>query len=314
MTEVRGQKSAGRFRTFEQLKPFNKSLSNIAASWMTEQCDNQAYQTKTVSSYKELEALIAPLREDSEGLIFRGHASADWELFSRYERAQQKAEEVKGEKGRTAFGSAPHGPALGYAKRLLNVNSDNYDGQLWAQLQHYGVSTPLLDWTESVDVAMFFAFQFAPEPNAKHAAVFVADASKINQWADQLPDFYSPPLFVCPQGFFDARLSVQKGVFMMHGFYPGALEQAVDKITEPPCPTGALLKIEIPRLIHQRVSHELKNKGLTWNKLFPRSMDDVCREVEQRVLKHLYEPDEPDDSFVLSWDDEQKKYVENKND
>lgn len=303
-----------RFQQFEHLRPFDRNMSEDTANWMQENCAGNSYSEKSVSDYNELETLIAPLRSDSSGLVFRGHASAEWELFSRYERAQQKADKAMQTTMRMAAGAAPYGPALGYAKRILGVRSDDYDGQLWAQLQHYGVSTPLLDWTESVDVALFFAFLFASEPNSMRAAVFVADARKINGWAEQLHDFHSPPLFVSPQGFFDARLSAQKGAFMMHGFYPGALEKAVDKITEPSCPAGALLKIEIPRSIHQRVAHDLKNKGLTWDKLFPRAMDDVCREVEQRVLKHLYEPAEPDESFVLSWDDQQGKYIKRTND
>jgi len=69
MTEVGGQKSTGRFQAFEHLKPFSKNLSDAATSWMMEQFDNQACKTTTVSCYEELEALIAPLRKDSEGLV-----------------------------------------------------------------------------------------------------------------------------------------------------------------------------------------------------------------------------------------------------
>jgi len=314
MAEDGGQRTDGRFQNFEHLKPFDKELADSVGRWMYELLGDCAYKIKKVSDYKELEDLIAPLSNDSSGLVFRGHASSKWELLSRYERAQRKADESKENKMRTASGPGPYGSALGYAKSILGIKSDDrqFDGQLWAQLQHYDVSTPLMDWTESIDVALFFAFQFAPEPDTKTAAVFVADPAKINNWADKLDNFYSPPQFVCPEGFFDARLAAQKGVFMMHGFVPRALEKDVENLREPPCPSRALLKIEIPRSIHQRVSHELKNSGLTWEKLFPRSMDDICREVEQRVLKHLYEPEEPEQSFVLTWDGERGEYVEGK--
>ncbi len=280
-----------RFPEFDHLKPHDKPLSEKATLWIQEHIGAKPYNIRKVKNYSELEELIAPLRDDSNGLVFRGHASRRWKLSSKYERALSSKEQTEQGASFRWADQPPHGPALNIAKHLLGIRGDNsYDGQLLAELQHYGDSTSLLDWTESIDIALFFAFQFSPDPHTKYAAIFVANPANINRWTEECGKPWNSWKFYTPTSFYDARVHAQQGLFMLHGFHPSPLEVGIQRLEG--CADSSLLKIAIPRNLHSQVAHELKIRKIEWNKLFPRSMEDICREVEQRMLKQLYEPSE----------------------
>ena len=84
--------------------------------------------------------------------IFRGHASENWKLESTLKRKMNETgNENIGEKTLDNFkkhclGRRGHNPS-----RL----SEN---EWWALGQHFGLNTPLLDWSDSPYVAAFFAF------------------------------------------------------------------------------------------------------------------------------------------------------------
>ena len=90
-------------------------------------------------------------------LIFRGHRHWDWQLSPTLGRVPYskdgKVIKEKADKMHALFRQAVRG-------RLSDsslVDKENWD-ELWAVGQHYGLKTPLIDWTHSPYVALFFAF------------------------------------------------------------------------------------------------------------------------------------------------------------
>jgi hypothetical protein len=88
-----------------------------------------------------------------KGWLFRGQYSSSWELQSSLQRVLPK--------GEVSFGTKHLEKFKIYARGILNYDhfSQANDEEIWAIGQHQGLKTPLLDWTASPFVALFFAFE-----------------------------------------------------------------------------------------------------------------------------------------------------------
>ncbi|MDY0223181.1 MAG: FRG domain-containing protein [Desulfobacterium sp.] len=88
--------------------------------------------------------------------VFRGHRRYDWSLLPTLGRLTGNGivGEELAEKQLELFRRA----ARGRLKDTSLLVEDNQNAELWSVGQHHGLMTPLLDWTYSPYVALFFAF------------------------------------------------------------------------------------------------------------------------------------------------------------
>lgn len=113
-------------------------------------------------------------------LIFRGHRRWDWDLSPTLARSPYSTNGCVTEEDADEMHSLFRKAVRGRLTDSNLVNDEHYN-ELWAVGQHYGLKTPLLDWTKSPYVALFFAFHKQDSINEKIAipyrAIYVLNES-----------------------------------------------------------------------------------------------------------------------------------------
>lgn len=244
-----------------------------------------------------LEALarFAALQEEScEGKPnwFRGHASVDWKLEPKAYRPTRVLdgttrpltnEEALGfERGQ--FGDFyRHAPARGVGQRL---GESEYP--LWLSLmQHYGLATRLLDWTESILTAAYFAVSNESRWE-EDGVIYSLSPSRLNKFscgnedhgsdgdpytlkvlAGALggdPRFNKVPMPRGPVSYrprqIDLRMMVQQSVFTVH--HPEV--RALDLL---PVASSVLNRIVIPAGEKPQMMARLRLVGVNRTTVFP---------------------------------------------
>ncbi|MEO9607865.1 MULTISPECIES: FRG domain-containing protein [Alphaproteobacteria] len=158
---------------------------------------------------KFLEAMRDPQhnRAASEW-VYRGQRGGDWPLAStlgrKFDGGSIPAD--KRQQLLSQFELAMRG--RGYD--LSAFNGDDSEIEKWAIGQHNGLLTPLLDWTRSPFIALFFAFNTADDAEKNPSrAVYCVNMSALR---DALGD---QGLFRDPMGHNNSRLVNQAGLFTM---------------------------------------------------------------------------------------------------
>ncbi len=194
---------------------------------------------------------------------------------------------------------------------LLKASEDLDDPQameLWAVGQHHGLATPLLDWTRSPYVALFFAFVDEDHPdwtengNRENSsrAVYILNKSFLEDLENPVDNKY--PRVVEPSKDDHGRLVNQAGLFSIAPYgetlESSLLRALVDSkvdVDDPAVASKYLCKLHIPnsRKIRRECLRHLRKMNIHHASLFPDVIgaasycNELAREyvVKQRVSR-----------------------------
>lgn len=164
-------------------------------------------------------------------------------------------------------------------------------------MQHYGMPTRLLDWSECSLVGLYFAigdWKGHGDTNVTDAVVWMLDPWYLNKWSlqkdevfrydDRIISRYLPdapwkdkkipkqPVALVPI-YNSRRITAQRGVFTIHGTNKESLDKILPKVTKP-----HFCRIVIPKKYVLEIRESLRLAGITDINMFP-EMSYLCQDI-----------------------------------
>lgn len=232
-------------------------------------------------TWKDFQDWSHIMRREKNATFFRGHGSNKFKLETTLQRNGRHRLERYCAETLQQFHR--------HAEAALNVRIDMNNGDDYSMLlglaQHYGLPTPLLDWSASPYVAAFFAFADALEnrnsrKEVTKVRIFALTTQFIQLHSTQtvmLPYFkpYISPLEMSFRN--NPRLYAQKGCFTVTN--TSNFDSLIQKI-EVERKEEYLFAVDLPVRLAVEVLEELAYMGLSGATLFP-GLEGVSR-----MLKH----------------------------
>jgi hypothetical protein len=230
------------------------------------------------TTYDELVDAIASLNSDN--LLFRGHSDATWPLVPGLGRLESSNHRFLEQSAYFDF--------LTRAGDLLPENSSSWN-TLFA-MQHFGLPTRLLDWTETLGVAIYFALR----SGHGDAAVWLCNPFKLNEATLNRPEVIHPTdlagtyedyyidkrkklegnvVAITPLRH-NPRVFHQRAGFTLHDNIGASLEKLHPDVVK---------KVTIPADARNGAQQFLRVAGISEFSLFP-DLDGLSRELKQQYF------------------------------
>lgn len=244
-----------------------------------------------LGSWNEFHELTESTFSVAPAYIYRGQTDYDWRLMSSLYRLEKKYPRRRNLGGKTPewfdcppFTDEEHLNAFKRAVRgrlAPNSRPPADDCEWWALGQHHGLATPLLDWTRSPYIALFFAFEEErcmavgggwSEP--EHRGVYALSTSTIEEGAEQDED---PVRLVSPVGDTNYRLITQTALLLKMPRRKD-LESYVRERFAGERHQAILTKVKIPNIGRHECLVALNKMNINHMSLFP-DIDGAAKHV-----------------------------------
>lgn len=213
--------------------------------WTTTQAKD-GYGIYELSSWKQFHDFITQEMLKYSHYVWRGHRDSKWSLKSSLDRKLQfapiidRSEIAKEHLRRFMYASR--------GRRGFISPKDLEENEWWALGQEHGLATPLLDWTESPFVALYFAFEKAEKPSSGFRSVWaLCPVPEVNEriTREHIGGGRPPILeMVRPLQENNARLVSQNGLFTRAPIGVGIKQWIIEHFTNSD--DEVLLQLRIP--------------------------------------------------------------------
>jgi hypothetical protein len=209
---------------------------------------------------------------------WRGQRRSDWSLSSSLDRLFGKLDLLAAGPGVLEDRLAEHLDSFKYASRgRRGYNPATLlENEWWALGQHFGLATPLLDWTRSPFAAAYFAFEELAADPTEYRVVYGLARNAVTKKSEEISESISdlkikqraPVIeFIDPMSDENQRLVSQDGLFTRAPIgLP--IEQWVAREFEGSS-SAVLLRIEIPDADRLACLRALNRMNINHLSLFP---------------------------------------------
>jgi FRG domain len=214
-------------------------------------------------------------------LIFRGHEKAGYRLKTSLHRTGRR------DLIRYRQEDLPilAGYVSGVTGRVYRLNDFHDYNNLLSVAQHHGYPTPLLDWTESPYIAVYFALRGPVSTDDERCRVYALNIDKLQhdsgsgQGALETPFLSLYPVRAAARDH--GRALPQQSVFVL-----SSVVEIEVFVAEAEKQTGKryLTKIDLPKASARVALAELRIMGITEASMFP-GLDGICRALRDRFFQ-----------------------------
>lgn len=239
-----------------------------AARW-TEKPPKNGIMEVEFFSWKYFHDYVRQEMLDYSHYVWRGQRDSTWKLESGLDRILKS--KLKAARQKLAMAHLDKFKFAVRGRRGPNPSRIEDENEWWALGQHHGLATPLLDWTESPFVALYFAFE-KPEKSSSGKRTIWALGGLIKKNKEIVAAHVGigrPPIieFVRPHQDENARLVSQSGLFTRAPLgvtVDGWIDQ-----NHAGHPTVPLLKLIIPEQGRTECLRTLNKMNINHITLFP---------------------------------------------
>lgn len=239
--------------------------------WVVERTTNGIW-TVHLNSWRYFYDFVRQEMLDFPNYLWRGQANAAWPLESSLDRelshVSDRGKKTRAQRHLESFKLSARG------RRGPNPPKMESENDWWALGQHQGLKTPLLDWTESPFVALYFAFfDQSVSSNVARRVVWAIHAEadeKNDAIKTATPEGERPKTLEIfrPQQDENARLVNQAGLFTRAPL-GASVDQWIRENYEGESEQMMLIKITMPNSFREDCLRALNRMNVNHQTLFP---------------------------------------------